>query len=154
MAKLGSLKMIDPRKAAKAPDALGQRIAVAAFDVHRAVGPGFAATVYKQCLVAELRAGGMDVETDVTFPLTYKTVTIENAFTADIVVNGTALIVVRAEPRSDDQKDQLASFLKASGKAEAYLMNFGLKDMRQGIARAAVRPAQISFGAPDADKMN
>lgn len=154
MAKLGNLKMVDPRKAAKASDALGQRLAHAAFDVHRAVGPGFSAAVYKQCLAAELRAAGMDVETDVAFPLTYKTITVEGAFAADIVVNGLALIVVRAEPRSDDHKDQLASFLKASGKTEAYLMNFGLKDMRQGIARAVVRPAQISFGAPDADKMN
>jgi GxxExxY protein len=154
VAKLGNIKMIDPRKAAKGSDALGQRIAQAAFDVHRAVGPGFAPGVYKQCLAAGLREAGMAVETDVAIPLAYKTITIDHAFTADIVVNGTAVIVVRAEPKSDDHKDQLASFLKASGKTEAYLMNFGLKDMRQGIARATVRPAQISFGAPDADKMN
>jgi GxxExxY protein len=51
----------------------------AAIEVHRCLGPGLFESVYLACLVQELRASGLSLETQRAVPVSYKDVQIDAA---------------------------------------------------------------------------
>ncbi len=64
--------------------------------VHEAFGPGLFESVYKPCLVIELRAAGLEVDTTRRIPLTYRGHTIDAHFCPDIVVQNSVIIELKA----------------------------------------------------------
>lgn len=151
MAKLGSLKIVEqkkeePRKKSVDPNSQGQQLVVAVNNIRKSVGAGLPLAVYKRFLMAELKGAGVSVEQDVPFPVRHKDLIIKDAFTADIVMGSDAIVILRADNGAADYRDEASTFLRHSGRKDAYMVNFSAKDPRKTIAKASVRKADISFG--------
>ncbi|MBI4030433.1 MAG: GxxExxY protein [Proteobacteria bacterium] len=164
MTRLGALKIVEQKiekkeenKPASPPlsDSAGQKLAQAAYTVRKTLGGGLGKDIYRQCLAEELRRAGLSVVEDISFPVKYGNMNIAGAFTADIVIGGTSLVVIHAEHASDADylRDQAATFLKISGLSNVYIMNFAAKDMRQAVIKASARSAKIIIN-PDKGSVN
>lgn len=158
MARIGGLKIVEQKKEeqkkrAADPNSPGQKLAAAVANIRKAAGAGLPLAVYKRFLVAELKEAGVSVEQDVPFPVRYKDLVIKDAFTADIVM-GNAIVVLRSDGGDADCRDEAATFLRHSGRQDAYIVNFSAKDPRKMMAKASTRAASISFGPADKAKVN
>ena len=159
MAKLGSLKIVEAKKpeqkkVAVNPDSPGQKLVMAVANIRKSVGAGLPLSVYKRFLVAELKEAGVSVEQDIPFPVRYKDLTIKDAFTADIVMGRDAIVILRGDNGDADYRDEASTYLQHSGKKDAYIVNFGAKDMRKTVVKASRRAAEITLGSNDKSKMN
>jgi len=63
-----------------------EKIIAAALKVHSGVGPGVLESVYKACLVHELRQSGTAVLTEVALPILYNGLRLEFGFRVDVLV--------------------------------------------------------------------
>ena len=115
---------------------IGQRINEIAFKVHGELGPGLDDDIYRECVEIELKAAKASFEKDVPFQIRYGRKTIKAAFHADFVIDRKAVLFVIAEPKSALHDMQIRSYLKHSGLEEAYIVNFRVADMREGMMRA------------------
>ena len=132
----------------------GPLIAQAAFTVHKALGPGMDMRVYKECLAAEFAAQKIPFEIDVAFPVHYRNKTVDSAFTVDFLIGGHTLINVIGDAPSSVDKSKIRTFLKLSGKREAFFLNFNVTDMREGIMRAVFKKGQVPTGQKQFAKTN
>jgi GxxExxY protein len=111
-------------------------IIAAAMKVPTALGPGLLESAYRRCLQHELTKQGFKVESEVWVPLRYDTLFIEEAYRADLIVNATVVVELKAvEQILRIHKAQVLSYLKLSGKAIGLLLNFNVLHTRDGIAR-------------------
>src|SRR5919197_989350 len=67
-----------------------------AIEVHRALGPGLLESAYEICLCRELSLRGIPFERQVAIPVEYKGVKLDCGYRADIVVNSTILLEIKA----------------------------------------------------------
>jgi GxxExxY protein len=106
------------------PD-LSYRIMEAAFEVHNQLGPGFPETIYERALLIELAAREISCLQQVDVPVCYKGQDL-GAFRLDLVVEGKIILELKALSSLNDlSKQQLRSYLKASGLRLGILINFG-----------------------------
>lgn len=154
MARLGNLRI---REAARVDDVLSappenieRFVAAAAYEIHKTLGYALPASIYRECLAEELRNKGFFIEKDAPFPIEYKSSVIEGALKADLVVDNSVIVLVRAEPKQDHHRGEIGAFLKSSGKPLGFLINFRLPDIRQGIMKASVQKGSVrdSFEKP------
>src|SRR5256885_7896345 len=82
-------------------DPLTGAIIAAAYRVLNVLGCGFLEKVYENALVHELRKRGFDVKQRVAIPVFYDGVVVGD-YTADIIVNGTVLLELKAVRAFDD----------------------------------------------------
>ena len=75
---------------------LTEAIIGAAMEVHRALGPGLLESIYEMCLCRELSIRGIPFERQVLIPVEYKGVKLDCGYRADIVVDGTILLKIKA----------------------------------------------------------
>jgi GxxExxY protein len=107
-----------------------------AMKVHSALGPGLLESTYQSCLQLELRASGLQFHSAVKVPLTYQGVTLESAYTLDIVVEDTVILELKAvESVLPVHEAQLLTYLKLTGKPLGLLLNFNVPRMKDGITR-------------------
>lgn len=112
-----------------------------AIAVHTALGPGLLESAYFACLILELRAQGLHVETEVKVPITYRGVKLDCGFKLDIVVNGTVIIELKAVSCVlPVHEAQLVTYLKLTGKPIGLLLNFNVSQMKNGITRKINTP--------------
>jgi len=164
MTKLSGLKIVEKKPeqkkevkpASPAPSgSAGQTLAHAAYTVRNTLGGGLGKDVYRKCLAEELREAGLSVTEDISFPVKYKNLNIASAFTADIIIGGSALVVIHAGQVMDAAilRDQATAFLKISGLSDVYIIDFSAKDMRQAVIKASARSAEITVN-PDKGSVN
>src|SRR6266403_3417281 len=67
-----------------------------AIEVHRALGPGLLESSYEMCLCRELSFRGIPFERQVPIPVEYKGVKLDCGYRADLVVDGTILVEIKA----------------------------------------------------------
>jgi len=92
---------------------LTEAIIGAAMEVHRALGPGLLESTYEMCLCRELAIRGIPFERQVPIPVEYKGVKLDCGYRADIVVDGTILLEIKAIDSLLPIHDaQLLSYLK------------------------------------------
>ena len=91
---------------------------------------------YLTCLEHELRALGLQVDTQVPIPFAYKGHTLECGYRADLVVQHALLVEVKAvEAISLLHRQQLYAYLRLGDYRLGLLLNFGAATMKEGIAR-------------------
>ena len=74
-----------------------QRVRAAAVEVFETMGWGWQECVYREALAAELRGRSHTVETEVSFPVTYKGRPLSNTFfRVDMLVNGRLVVELKA----------------------------------------------------------
>lgn len=117
-------------------DPLTQAIIGAAIEVHRRLGPGLLETAYRKCLTHELRKRGHVVLEEQPIPVIYDEVSIECGFRADLLVDATVLIELKAKSTIHPiDKAQLLSYLRLANKAVGLLINFHEVKLTDGISR-------------------
>jgi GxxExxY protein len=115
---------------------LGDGIIAAAMKVHSAVGPGLLENAYELCLSHELTKKGLVVRRQVSIPIRYDDLVIDNGYRIDLLVEERVVVELKAiETVLDIHRAQLLSYLRLGGFKLGYLLNFNVAHMRNGIAR-------------------
>jgi len=103
---------------------LSDKVLGAAFTVHNALGPGLLESAYEGALCVEFKHLGLTTERQPVFPLSYRGEYI-GAYVADLVVEGTIILELKAvKTLSPVMEAQIINYLKLSGLAVGYLLNF------------------------------
>ena len=132
--------------------ALTENVIGAAISVHQTVGAGLLESVYKAFLVTELRSRGLDVATELSWPLLYKGVRLDVGFRADMIVEKSLLVEVKSVDKlAPVHQAQVITYLKLSGCPVGLLFNFNVPILRHGIRRlthpVAPNPGEATEGA-------
>ena len=117
-------------------DALRGTILGCAIEVHRQLGPGLLESVYKTCLVIELRREGLLVETNRQILLTYRGESIEDHLFIDILVEDLIVLEVKSvSALAPVHKAQVITYLKLANRPAGLLLNFNSVLLKDGIRR-------------------
>ena len=110
--------------------ALTEKIIGLAMKIHRALGPGFLESVYRNALVHELRRAGFSAEIDQRISVRYENVIVGD-FVADLIVNDFVLCELKAiSSLSKADEVQLVNYLVATNRDFGLLINFGAPSLQ------------------------
>jgi len=117
-------------------NALTQPVIGAAIQVHRTLGPGLLESVYLACLLYELRAAGLSVETQHKVPVHYGDVQIDCGYRIDALVESTVIVEVKSIAElAPIHEAQLLTYLRLSNRPVGLLINFNTKVLAHGVRR-------------------
>jgi GxxExxY protein len=117
-------------------EGIGRAVIAAAMKVHSAVGPGLLESAYETCLIYELEKQRIGLRSQVSIPIRYEELTIENGYRLDLLIGGLVVVELKAVPAIlPVHRGQLLSYLKLGGFKLGYLLNFHVAHMRDGIVR-------------------
>jgi GxxExxY protein len=115
---------------------IGHSILGAAIKVHSALGPGLLESAYEACLVYELEKLRLRTSRQVSIPLRYEELSIDNGYRIDLLVEDRVVVELKAiEQILPVHRGQLLSYLRLGGFKLGYLLNFNVPLMRDGITR-------------------
>ena len=115
------------------------QIIVAAFAVHKELGPGLLESVYETCLCHELKLRNIPFRSQVSLPVRYKDLQLENGLRLDLVVADLVIVELKSVQRIEAVFEaQLLSYLKLSGFRVGLLINFNAPILKEGIFRFVV----------------
>ncbi len=107
-----------------------------AFKVHSKLGPGLLESTYQICLEHELKKLGYYVEVEKALPVVYDEIKLDAGYRIDLMVNNRVIVELKSvEAISDVHIAQLLTYLKLSEVKLGLLINFNIKDLKQGIKR-------------------
>lgn len=107
-----------------------------AIHVHRSLGPGLLESVYKSCLYDQLISSNLAVEKEIPIPVVYEGRKLECGFRADLIVNKTIVVEVKAiELIHDVHKAQLLTYLRLTNLRFGLIINFNVVLLKHGIKR-------------------
>jgi GxxExxY protein len=116
----------------------------AALKVHRALGPDLLETAYEQCLAHELLTRGVAVRRQVVLPVVYDGVTLDAGYRLDLVVGESVIVEVKAvEQLLRLHEAQVLTYLKLSGLPLAFLINFNVELLKDGVRRFGSLPLNL-----------
>ena len=119
---------------------LTEQIIASAIVVHNTLGPGLLESIYHRCLVVELKASSLEVDTERHVPVIYRGTPIESPFRLHLVVEGAVVVEVKAvQAFAPVHHAQVISYLKLTGCPVGLLINFNVTQLKNGI-RKVVRP--------------
>ncbi len=122
----------------KAIDRTTGQVVDAAIKVHSALGPGLLESAYRLCLAHELRKRGFQVQLEVPLAITYDGVQIDAGYRLDMLVEGAVLVEVKAITKLHPiHEAQLLSYLKLGDYRVGLLINFHVRQLKNGITRMA-----------------
>ena len=108
----------------------------AAIKLHQRLGPGLLESAYEMILAAELTRRGHKVETQVPVSFEYDGMKFDDAFRADMIVDGQIVVELKAtEQKNPVFARQLKTYLVLMNKHIGLLLNFGQMKMVNGIER-------------------
>jgi GxxExxY protein len=115
---------------------LTEAIIGAAIEVHKRLGPGLLESAYRVCLAYELRKRGFDVVEEKPIPVIYDDVKMECGFRADLLVNGTVVVELKAKSSIHPvDKAQTLSHLRLLNLRVGLLVNFHEVRLVDGVNR-------------------
>ena len=117
---------------------ISYKIIGCAFKVHSALGPGLLERAYEECLFYELLSSGLFVEKQKALPLVYHDVKLESGYRIDFLVEGKVIIEIKAvDCFNEVHIAQVITYLKLSQCKLGLLINFNVRDLKDGIKRMA-----------------
>ncbi len=117
-------------------DALTEKAIGCGIEVHRTFGPGLLESIYRDCLVIELRTSGLRVQCARRVGLTYKGQPVGPHLEIDLLVEGCLIIEVKSVDRIHPvHLAQVITYLKLTGCPVGLLMNFNTTSLRAGLKR-------------------
>ncbi len=120
-------------------DLLIHKIIACATEVHKHLGPGLLESSYERCLLQELQEAGIETESQVSLPISYKGLDIESGYRLDIVVSGKFIIELKSVDKLQHiHTAQLLTYLKLSGVKTGLLINFNTARLTDGIKRISL----------------
>jgi GxxExxY protein len=110
-----------------------------AYKVHSKLGPGLLESTYQVCLEYELKKLGYFVEIEKALPVIYDEIKLDAGYRIDLMVNKSVIGELKSvEAINDVHIAQLLTYLKLSEVKLGLLINFNVKDLKQGIKRFVV----------------
>jgi GxxExxY protein len=117
-------------------DVLSNRVIGCAIEVHRELGPGLLESVYRRCLVQELREAGIKCEVESPGKVHYKGIDLDCGFRVDLLIEKELIVELKAVDRLlSVHEAQLLTYLKLCNVKTGLLMNFNSRALRDGIRR-------------------
>ena len=115
---------------------IGRAVIGAAMKIHSALGPGLLESAYEACLMHELEQRRISVRNQVSIPIRYEELNIENGYRVDLLVGGLVVVELKAVPAIlPVHRGQLLTYLRLGGFKLGYLLNFDIAHLRDGIVR-------------------
>jgi len=115
---------------------LAEKIIGCAIEVHRFLGPGLLESIYRECMVIELRRQGLRVESERQIVVEYKGERVGGGLRFDLLVNDCIIVEVKAVERLHPvHSAQVITYLKISGYPAGLLMNFNSTTLKAGLKR-------------------
>jgi GxxExxY protein len=115
---------------------LRERVIGCAIAVHRELGPGLLESIYRDCLVIELKAAGLRIEQEHCVCLHYRGERVRTALRIDLLVEDRLVIEIKAvESLHPVHTAQVITYLKLSGLPFALLINFNATRLTAGLKR-------------------
>lgn len=112
------------------------RIVDAAYRIHKAIGPGLLESVYERVLAWDLARNGFRVERQKRVGFEFEGMRFEEAFRADLVVDGRVVVEVKSVAGvAPVHTQQLMTYVRLLDCRVGLLLNFGAPMMKQGIVR-------------------
>ena len=109
-----------------------------AMKVHTALGPGLLESAYEACLAHELKKRGFQIERQKEMPIEYDGEVIDVGYRLDLLVNNTVVVELKAVSEIVPiHEAQIISYLKLGRKPIGLLINFNLKQLKDGVKRFA-----------------
>ena len=133
----------------------------AAIEVHRTLGPGLLESVYRTCMIYELRQRNLDVIAERLVPICYKEVIFEGGYRLDLQVADQIIVEIKAvENLLPVHHAQVLSYLRLTRKPIGLLINFnvpvlikGVKRIMNGCEPAALHSKQPIQPDPEPEKI-
>jgi GxxExxY protein len=101
-------------------ESLTEKVIGCAIEVHRTFGPGLLEAIYRDCLVIEMRIGGLHFELERCVPLEYRGHRLNRYLRVDLIVDGRLVVEVKAvEKLHPVHLAQTITYLKMTGCAAA-----------------------------------
>lgn len=118
---------------------IGTLILDAAFEVHKNLGPGLLESTYEACLSYEVVQKGLFVETQLALPVVYKEVKLDCGYRIDVKVDRKVIVEIKSVAALNDvHLAQVLTYMKLSGIKLGYLINFNVKQLKEGIKRVVL----------------
>jgi GxxExxY protein len=119
------------------PNEISYVVIESAIAVHRELGPGLLESVYKVCLVLELKERGLHVESELDLPVRYRGIEIiEKGFRLDLLVENQLIVELKSvEKVQPVYMKQLLTYLRLTKKPLGLLINFNEALLKDGIRR-------------------
>ena len=106
-----------------------------AISVHRALGPGFFESVYRNALCIELEKRNLKYERERPIEVIYDGIPISGQ-RIDLIVGGLIIVELKAVSRIEDiHRAQLISYLRTTGLRGGLVINFRVRVLRDGLRR-------------------
>jgi GxxExxY protein len=116
-------------------DRLAHGVIGAALEVHRALGPGLLESVYEEALCFELAIRRIPFSRQVHWSVLYREHPVGDA-RLDLVVDGRLVVELKAtDGLAPIHFTQVLSYLKLTGFRLGLLINFNVRELRDGIKR-------------------
>jgi GxxExxY protein len=108
-----------------------------AIEVHRTLGgPGLLEVIYEEALAFELGQRGVNVQRQVSLPITYKGQVLSQPLRMDMVVEDKVVVECKAMLGHNAVfESQVLTYLRLSGRRLGLLINFGEILVSKGIHR-------------------
>ena len=133
------MKLTQRREGAKNSRAVEQLASIAVdcgFHIHKELGPGLLESVYEIVLAEALVQEGLKVSRQRPVPVSFRGLTLPDAFRADLMVEDTLIIEVKSVERTAPvHAKQLLTYLRLMKQPLGLLMNFGCETFREGVKR-------------------
>ena len=108
----------------------------AAIEVHRVLGPGLLESAYQAALEFELKDRGLSFRAQVAVPVVYRSLQLDHAFRADLVVEEVLVVELRAvDALVPIHHAQVLSYLRLLDLPLGLLINFHAAVLKSGIRR-------------------
>lgn len=119
-------------------EALAASVVDAAFQVHKALGPGLLESAYETCLCHELKQRGITFTSQVALPICYNGLTLDDGLRLDMLIDDKLIVKLKAVEKMQPLYDaQLLTYLKLSNLRLGLLINFNTALIKDGIKRIA-----------------
>ena len=103
---------------------LTEKVIGCAITVHKTLGPGFLESIYENALVVELKRVGVQVDSQLSHPVVYRSVEV-GLHRIDLLVERKLIVELKATSGLEDiHFAQVRSYLKALDLKHGLLLNF------------------------------
>jgi len=117
-------------------EAVSRKVLGSAIEVHKVLGPGLLENSYRTCLLRQFELDGSAAALEVPIEVVYKDVQIPTAYRADLIVENTVLVELKAVERLlPVHEAQILTYLKHTGLSLGLLLNFNTTRLALGIRR-------------------
>lgn len=129
-----------PRVDRETLDEITRTIITLAIKVHSKIGPGLLESVYRTCLLYELRKAGLHVVAEKLVPVFYDQLELGDGYRLDLLVNDAVIVEIKAvEKLLPVHAAQLLSYLRLTNKRVGLLLNFNVPRLVNGLKRVVNR---------------